>query len=263
MKFRFLLILGTVCAAWLLQAWTWFEQPSKQGQSALVTAVAAKVQAGDELAYLPGWEQHWALSLTQHLPDHSQRLGVDDLLRPFRRLWLFESADSPGIGFASDPSVKVLEEQVQGGLRVRLFEHSRTIKPIAYPGLKKCRLSKTKKRCSDASGRVQSTEITFDGRFARGQKIVVKSDAMTLNFQGKPGATLVGGMGWTGHGLRHAKGRASARWQGVSVVEHDLESRAGLKPFKVVSNAQGKVELKLALQGWNDAEFGLSSGWVQ
>ena len=86
---------------------------------------------------------------------------------------------------------------------------------------------------------------------------------MTLVFEGEPGATLIGGMGWTGHGLRHAKGGASVQWQGSKVSPHMLASKAGLKPFRVVSNAQGQVRLNIDLNNWKDGEFALSSGWVK
>jgi hypothetical protein len=256
-------MIGAVLTALALQAWTGLTIPSKSAQSALVSAVAATVQPGDEVAYLPGWEQQWALSIARHLPDHTQRLGRDDLLRPFDRLWLFESADSPGPDFALQPGVRVLEEVVKGGLSVRLYEQQRALEPLAYPQLKKCRLTKAQRRCSDASGRIQTTELAFDGRFAWGQKITVKSDVMTLIFQGEPGATLIGGMGWTGHGVRHAKGGVSVQWQGSQASGHALASRAGLKPFRVVSNSQGQVQLKITLNNWKDGEFAVSSGWVK
>lgn len=256
-------MIGAVLTALALQAWSGLAIPSKSAQSALVSAVAATVQPGDEVAYLPGWEQQWALSIARHLPDHTPRLGRDDLLRPFRRLWLFESADSSGFDFASQPGVKVLEEVVKGGLSVRLYEHQRALEPLAYPQLNTCRLTKERTRCSDASGRIQTTEIAFDGRFAWGQKITVKSDAITLTFQGDPSATLIGGMGWTGHGLRHAKGVASVRWQGSQASEHALASKAGLKPFRVVSDSQGQVQLRISLNNWKDGEFAVSSGWVK
>ena len=61
MNIRLSLILGSALAAWISQAWTWSNRPHGTDRSALIEKVAKQIQSGDELAYLPGWEQRWAL----------------------------------------------------------------------------------------------------------------------------------------------------------------------------------------------------------
>ena len=46
-----------VVVSLLIQAWTWFEAPRAGVHEALVQVVAEAIQPGDEIAWLPGWEQ--------------------------------------------------------------------------------------------------------------------------------------------------------------------------------------------------------------
>jgi hypothetical protein len=258
---RTALIVGSLAVAWSVQLWTWLERPSDDDRAALIERVRAEVEPGDELAYLPGWEQDWALALTEELPSHPQRLGLQDLRRPFERLWVFGRQGAPG--WAPAPGFSVRRVVEAGGLVARLYGSDWQVTPRAFPALAACQLSAQRTRCSDASGRVASTELAFDGRFAWGQKVTVKAQRMTLRFQGAPNAQLVGGFGWTGHGRRHARGRASYRWIDSEPSRADVGGRAGLVPFARRANAQGVVELEVQLDGWTDAELGLAAGWVR
>ena len=263
MNIRFLLILGSVLVAWSSQAWTWVNRPHDRDRSALIEQVAKQLQSHDELAYIPGWEQHWALQLGQRFPDHKQRLGQIDILRPFQRLWLFESSDAPATVWLQPKSVQVLQEIKTKGMKARLLQHQGGVQPMAWPSLKRCQLSAKRKSCSSSSGRLQTTELSFDGRFAWGQKMTVSSQSMTLILQSKPGSTLVGGLGWTGHGLRHAKGPAIAQLRGAQTITRRLSDQAGLDAFELQTDAQGKIEIAITLSGWTNGELGLSSGWTQ
>ena len=263
MNIRLSLIVGSALAAWTSQAWTWSNRPDDTDRSALIEKVAKQIQSGDELAYLPGWEQRWALQLGQRFPYHQQRLGQIDILRPFHRLWLFESADARTVSWLQSKNVKVLQEIKSKGMKARLLQHQGGVQPMAYPSVKGCQLSAKRKSCSSSSGRLQTTELGFEGRFAWGQKISVKSESMTLILQSTPGASLVGGLGWTGHGLRHSKGPASVQLRGAQTLTRTLSDQAGLDAFELQSDAQGKVEMTITLSGWTDGELGLSSGWAQ
>ena len=260
---RFSLILGSILVAWSIQAWTWLTQPRVEDRSALIDLVARDIQANDELAYLPGWEQHWALQLGQRFPDHPQRLGSVEVLRPFQRLWLFESRDAPPISWLKSEDVEVLRTIDNQGLKVRLLQHQGRVQPMAWPSIKGCQLGKKRRSCSSPSGRLQTTELGFDGRFAWGQKITVKSESMTFTLASAPGSTLVGGLGWTGHGLRHAKGPATVQLRGAHTLTQALSDQPGLTAFEMQADTQGKIEITLRLQGWTNGEFGLSSGWTQ
>jgi hypothetical protein len=229
----------------------------------LIEQVAKQIQPDDELAYLPGWEQRWALQLGQRFPHHRQRLGVNDMLRPFHRLWLFESSDAPAVSWLESKEVQVLQEIKSKDMKARLLQHQGGVQPMAWPSVKGCQLSEKRRSCSSSSGRLQTTELGFDGRFAWGQKVTVKSKTMTLTFQSKPGSTLVGGLGWTGHGLRHAKGGATAQLRGAQTLTRTLPDQAGLDGFNLQTDAQGKVEITITLSGWTDGELALSSGWTQ
>ena len=263
MNIRFSLILGAVLVAWTSQAWTWFNRPNHADRSSLIESVAEHVQPDDELAYLPGWEQHWALQLGQRFPDHNQRLGAIDMVRPFQRLWVFESSDAESSSWLQSKHVNVLKEIKDRGLRALLLEHQSTVQSKAWPRLKGCQLSQKRTSCSSSMGRLQTTELGFDGRFAWGQKITVKSQSITLGLQSKPGSVLVGGLGWTGHGLRHSKGAATARLKGAQIITKKLPDYAGLEAFELQADAQGKVEIVINLSGWTHGELGLSAGWTQ
>ncbi len=263
MNIRLSLILGSAWVAWSLQAWAWSNRPSETDRLALIEQVAEQIQSDDELAYLPGWEQHWALQLGQRFPHHQQRLGVNDLWRPFHRLWLFESSDAPVVSSLQSDNVQVLQEVKYKGMKALLLKHQGAVRPMAWPSIKGCQLSAKRKSCSSPSGRLQTTELGFDGRFAWGQKITVKSQKMMVTLHSKPGSTLVGGLGWTGHGLRHAKGTAIAQFRGAQTLTRVLSDQPGLDGFELQTDAQGKVEITITLSGWTDGELGLSSGWMQ
>ena len=123
MNIRFSLILGSALVAWSTQAWTWLTQPQVEDRSALIELVAQDIQANDELAYLPGWEQHWALQLGQRFPDHPQRLGSVDVVRPFQRLWVFESYDAPSISWLKSKDIEVLRTIDNQGLKAVSYTH--------------------------------------------------------------------------------------------------------------------------------------------
>ena len=103
---RTALIVGSLAVAWSVQLWTWLERPSDDDRAALIEQVRAEVEPGDELAYLPGWEQDWALALPEELPSHPQRLGLQDLRRPFERLWVLSVEGAPGWAPAPGFSVR-------------------------------------------------------------------------------------------------------------------------------------------------------------
>ena len=260
---RLILILGSVVAAWVSQAWTWFDQPDDADRLALIERVTEFIQPDDELAYLPGWEQHWALHLGQRFPGHKQRLGALDMLRPFMRLWVLESHDAPTLTSLQTENIEVLKTIQHKGLSARLLQRQGRVQPMAWPSLEGCQLSARRQSCSAPSGRLQTTELGFDGRFAWGQKITVKSQSMKLALRSKPGSILIGGFGWTGHGLRHSKGEASVRLSGAQTLTRKLTGQAGLDGFELEADARGQIEIVITLNGWTGAELGLSSGWAQ
>jgi len=255
-------LLGlAVVVAWSVQALSWSRAPASADRRALIAELADQVEAGDEFAYLPGWEQGWALALSQTYKDHPQRLGVEDLLRPYRRLWLLSSEDAPAYVVPQGVEQGTLVERA--GMRAVLLRRAGQVEPLAWPGLGTCQLSQKRKSCSAAGGRVQYTEIGLDGRFAMGFKIKPGTAPMRLTFSSAAGATLLGGLGWTAHGARNGQGRV--RWQakGEKTQNSILDKEPGLLPLSVVADGRGTVILEFEGLNAKDIELGLSVGWLR
>ena len=96
------------------------------------------------------------------------------MLRPFHRLWLFESSDAPAVSWLESKEVQVLQEIKNKDMKARLLQHQ-GVQPMAWPSVKGCQLSEKRRSWTHPSGRLQTTELEFDGRFAWGQKVTVKS----------------------------------------------------------------------------------------
>ena len=255
-------LLGlAVMVTWSVQALSWSRAPASADRRALIAGFADRVKPGDEFAYLPGWEQGWALALNQAHETHPQRLGIEDLLRPYGRLWLLSSADAPDYVVPQGVKQGALFERA--GMRAVLLSRDRRVDAFAWPALGSCQLSPKRKSCSAAGGRVQYTEIALDGRFALGFKITPGRAPMRLTFRSAPSATLLGGLGWTAHGARNGQGRV--RWQakGAATQSSILDKEPGLLPLSVTADARGAVVLAFEGLDAKGVELGLSVGWLR
>jgi hypothetical protein len=250
-----------VVIAWSVQGLSWSRAPASIDRHTLIERFADQVRPGDEVAYLPGWEQGWALALEQRFAGHPQRLGRDDLLRPYARLWLLSSQDA-GV-YELPQGVRQGQVFEHASMRAVLLQREQRVGPIAWPLLGTCQLSAKRTSCSVAGARVKYGEIGLDGRFAMGFKVKPGKTPMTLTFSLPGGASLVGGLGWTAHGARNGQGRA--RWQakGATTQEGVLKRRPGLLPLEVSSDGRGKVTLEFEGLDAKGVELGLSVGWLQ
>ncbi len=258
---RTLSVVGAIVVAWSVQAISWSRAPQSADRTALLASFADRVQPGDEFAYLPGWEQGWALAIKANFPEHAQRLGRDDLLRPYGRLWLLSSSDAPSYHRPQGVAQKASFEQA--GLGAVLLQREAQVEPLAWPALAGCQTSLKRKRCQSKAGRIEFTEIGLDGRFALGFKIKLSSEEpLRLTFRSAAGATLTGGLGWTAHGVRHAQGD-EVRWQtqGADKQQAMLPRATGLQPFSAVTDSRGGLVVTLERLASKEAELGLSVGW--
>ena len=218
-------------------------------RQALVQRVARSALPNDELAYLPGWEQAWALELRRAMPKHRQRLGAEDLLRPAERVWVLRDS-----GRALPSNLPGASETiVEGPYTATLHERSGA-QAQAWPRLGSCRMGPKKRRCGGGGAQLSESELSFDGRFARGLKLALPGGETILEFAAKTGR-LSGAIGFTGHGARHATAGFSFRlgdgpWQRVE---------PGLELVPV--DAPAPVRLSLRTEAKKSLELGLLLGW--
>jgi hypothetical protein len=257
---RLLVMVVALSAAWGIQALTWLNAPSSPERQGLIELSKVHYKTGDEVAFLPAWERSWAVDLERLMPEAERRLGRQDLMRPSSRLWLFRSIDAPP--WSAPEGVILLRSFENKGLRAQLLQRQAKSQPFAWPKVGSCSLSRKRKHCSSQGAKVQFSELAFDGSFARGFKITLGKQPLELRFKMPRGARLLGGIGLTAHGHRHARSAVRARLVGQDSVSRQLPIKSGMQSLQVMSDNQGEVLLTLQAKEPQGTEIALSVGWA-
>ena len=257
---RLFVMVLALSAAWGIQAITWLRAPSGADRQVLIETTKAHYQAGDEAAFLPAWERSWAVDLQHLVPQAKRRLGRQDLMRPFGRLWLYRSADAPA--WSAPEGVVVVQSFEHRGLRAVLLQRETKSQPFAWPKIGNCSLSRKRKVCSSQGAKVQFSELAFDGPFAKGFKITLGKEPLVLRFKMPAGGRLIGGVGLTAHGHRHARSAVNLRLVGSDITSKQLPFYSAMHKLQVISDGQGEVNLILEAEEPQGSEIALSVGWA-
>ena len=248
-------------ASLLIQAWTWFEAPKPGVHQALAQALAEQIKPGDEVAWLPGWEHAYDQALVASKLMHKRRFGPYDLLRPSQRLWIMRHHSSRVL--ALPEGVRRQQPIQMKNHGVVLWTRSGQVEPVAWPRVGPCSMSNRRKRCSEGRASVSYGALNFDGSFAQGLTVRPGTDPLTLRFTSSGGGRLIGGIGLTGHGARHAPGPVRLKWVGNTPqgLPTTLPSSPGLVELDIEFKAGQSVELVFEGQSNRKVEVGLSVGW--
>ena len=248
-------------ASLLIHAWTWFQAPGAGVHQALATALVEQIQPGDEVAWLPGWEHAYDQALVGEKLMHKRRLGPYDLLRPAQRLWVLRHHSSrlraPSDGMSLQQTIKVKNHGAA------LWVRSGRVDPVAWPRVGACAMSNTRTRCSEGRGSVSYGELNFDGSFAHGLTVRPGTEPLSVRFTSAGGGRLMGGIGLTGHGARHAPGPVRLKWVGETPegLPTVLPPGPGLVKLDVDFKPGQSIELIFEGQSNRKVEVGLSVGW--
>ena len=163
------LLLFALIVTWALQATTAWNRPDETARTELIKSLAEGLTAGEEIAFLPEWEWGWAHRIRGVLPAPKFRLGLHDLHRPHRGLWLIRGPGAPAV----PPELGRAKQKTSfGPYELRFYPGDQGATPLVQEiSWDACKTNRRRTLCRAGKGELKRGELIFDGRFAHGYKL--------------------------------------------------------------------------------------------
>ena len=255
------LLLFALIVTWALQATTAWNRPDETARTELIKSLAEGLTAGEEIAFLPEWEWGWAHRIRGVLPAPKFRLGLHDLHRPHRGLWLIRGPGAPAV----PPELGRAKQKTSfGPYELRFYPGDQGATPLVQEiSWDACKTNRRRTLCRAGKGELKRGELIFDGRFAHGYKLKLPPGGQaSLVIDPKQAKHLVGGIGHTDHGARHGRApvQLAVRQGDELLFRYAYDPVTGLRPFHLRLDKPGPLRFEFSTPAPDRNEMALSLG---